>query len=354
LKCRVSITDILTRYGLLDELEETPQGYEGTCPFCGSDALKVNTRKNVWFCFGECKEDAEEGRAHNGGNILDFVARKEGVSVKAAAAKIAAWFPASGGAEHKEVPEGVQPNEAEPEPGPGEAAGEGQRSASTSAPEASPSEPPKEDLSSENFPREDLPSDDLTARANKPLEFTLKSITFEHPALEGLGVERKTLEAFGVGYFTGKGMMRNKVVVPFHNADGQLVAYAGYVPETRSYTYPRGFDPRLELYNVWRAAETALRNTCVVLVTDLLNVLRLYDLGVRCAVAMPTETIFPPQIKALHSLVGDGGPVDFAPSTKAYVDTLAELLPHFHVRLHRYYNGSEDELLAQLVSSLGW
>jgi hypothetical protein len=91
-----------------------------------------------------------------------------------------------------------------------------------------------------------------------------------------------------------------------------------------------------------------------VVVTDLLNVLRLYDFGVKRAVALPTETIFPPQLAQLRALVGDGGPVDFAPWTKEYVDTLAELLSYFHVRLHRYYLGSEDEFLSQLVSSLGW
>jgi hypothetical protein len=131
----------------------------------------------------------------------------------------------------------------------------------------------------------------------------------------------------------------------------QTETYAGYVPETRSYTYPKGFDPRLELYNAWRAANAAVCDAGVVVVTDLLNVLRLYDLGVKRAVALPTETLFPPQLAAIHSLVGAGGPVGFAPWTKAYVDTL---LPHFHVRLHRYYNGSEDELLAKLISSLGW
>jgi hypothetical protein len=30
------------------------------------------------------------------------------------------------------------------------------------------------------------------------------------------------------------------------------------------------------------------------------------------------------------------------------------LLPHFHVRVRRYYLGGEDEFLSQLVNSLGW
>ena len=88
LKERVSLTRILEHYGLIESLTETSQGYEGACPICGSDAFKANTEKNAWFCFGECKEKEEK----NGGNILDLVARKEGVSVKKAAVLIAEWF----------------------------------------------------------------------------------------------------------------------------------------------------------------------------------------------------------------------------------------------------------------------
>ena len=66
LKARVPITGILEHFGLLQAMSETPQGYAGTCPFCGGHAFKVNTEKNVWFCFGECKTKGEL----NGGNIL--------------------------------------------------------------------------------------------------------------------------------------------------------------------------------------------------------------------------------------------------------------------------------------------
>jgi hypothetical protein len=75
---------------------------------------------------------------------------------------------------------------------------------------------------------------------------------------------------------------------------------------------------------------------------------------VKRAVALPTEMIFPSQLAALCGLVGDGGLVDFAPWTREFGDRLAVLLPHFHVRVHRYYLGGEDEFLSQLVNSLGW
>jgi hypothetical protein len=92
LKERVSLRDILDHYGLADGLTETLHGFGGECPFCGSNAFKANTEKNAWFCFGECKAKAKETEGHNGGNILDFVARMEDVSVKKAAELISEWF----------------------------------------------------------------------------------------------------------------------------------------------------------------------------------------------------------------------------------------------------------------------
>ena len=331
LKGRVPITDVLAHYGILEGLEEAAHGYEGTCPFCGSKAFKVNVEKNVWFCFGACKTNAESSDASNGGNVLDLVARKESVSVKKAAALIAAWFP--------EAAQGAQPPNVAEEEATDETEGQGGT--------ASHQEPTSNTDTSPT-------AEDLTGRHNKPLDFTLKSVTFEHPVLDALGIERATLETFGVGYFTGKGMMHDKVVIPFHNADGLLVAYAGYAPNTRAYTYPKDFDPRLELYNVWRSSNIGVEATGVVVVTDLLSVLWLHELGLKRVVALPTETLFPPQLALLRDLVGDGGRIDFAPWTKEYVDTLAALLPHFHVRLHRYYQGSEDAFLSQVVHSLGW
>ena len=354
LKGRVSIEDILAHYGLFDELEESAQGYEGACPFCGSGSFKVNVERSVWFCFGECKSateaKAEGGGERNGGNILDFVARKEGVSVKSAAAKIASWFPKAGestrpDARDRAMSNGKETGEDEPKKA---TQGNTVRTV-TSKPTATEGEGIVTPEAVEAFREEDL-----TGRKNKPLDFTLKSLTVEHPVLDGLGLARATLETFGVGYFTGKGMMHDKVVIPFHNAEGLLVAYAGYAPETRAYTYPKDFDRRLELYNVWRTSNIGVEATGVVIVTDLLSVLRLHELGVKRVVALPTETLFAPQLVLIRDLVGDGGLIDFAPWTKEYVDTLAALLPHFHVRLHRYYNGSEDEFLSQVVHSLGW
>jgi hypothetical protein len=45
-------------------------------------------------------------------------------------------------------------------------------------------------------------------------------------------------------------MLGNHIVIPVHNTSRELVAYAGYHPEERTYTYPPKFRRELELYNL--------------------------------------------------------------------------------------------------------
>lgn len=92
----------------------------------------------------------------------------------------------------------------------------------------------------------------------------------------------------------------------------------------------------------------------VVLVTDVFNVLRLYEYGVRNVMALPTEKIYEPQLDLIESLVGLGGNVDFVPWTLEYRDVMDALSARFYVRLHRYYQGSEDEFLRQVVANLDY
>jgi hypothetical protein len=197
----------------------------------------------------------------------------------------------------------------------------------------------------------DVVDSHLLTRRNKPLNFTLQSIDREHEALDHLQLSRETLDTFDVGYFTGKGMMHHKIVLPFHNKDGLLVAYVGFKEGGGKPTFPRPehFDRRLEVYNVCRAERAGLYMDDVVLASDVLNVLRLHDLGIDRSVALPTERIYAPQLALLQRLVGSGGRVHYVPWTREYGENLRLLAEHFHVRLHRYYEGSEDEFLATVA-----
>jgi len=364
LKERVSLRDILDHYGLVEGLTETPHGFEGACPFCESHAFKANTEKNAWFCFGACRAKARETDGHSGGNILDFVARLEDVTVKKAAELIAGWF--------LEYPAPATPRKTPtvPRSQAREAHTEEPKKATESSKPQEPTAPvslarketkPKDapDTTAEGQGREtgikQGLAEDLTSRTNPPLTFTLQSIVVDHPELTCMGLERETLRYFGVGYFTGKGMMHGKVVIPFHDKESRLVAYVGYSPQDGSFTYPKAFDRRLELYN-YPLCEVGLGldHSGVVLVTDILNVFRLYELGVHHVLALPSPAIHTPQLDLNESLVGPGGAVEFVPWTKHYNENLQRLSERFHIRLHRHHLGSEDEFIAQVAQTLDW
>jgi hypothetical protein len=47
------------------------------------------------------------------------------------------------------------------------------------------------------------------------------------PYLAQRGVDSKTAAHFGIGFYPGKGLMEGRIVIPIHNEEGILVAYAG-------------------------------------------------------------------------------------------------------------------------------
>lgn len=78
-KSNVPITEVLDHYQV--KLQRKGAELVGLCPFCRSQGFKANTERNCWKCFS-CKD---------GGNILDFVAKKELCTVHQAAGVIATW-----------------------------------------------------------------------------------------------------------------------------------------------------------------------------------------------------------------------------------------------------------------------
>ena len=41
------------------------------------------------------------------------------------------------------------------------------------------------------------------------------------------GIANETASEFGVGFYPGPGLMHGRLVIPIHNADGELIAYCG-------------------------------------------------------------------------------------------------------------------------------
>src|SRR6266700_2105933 len=83
IRARVTMEQVLDHYGVLDTFKRNGNRLSGPCPIHGGSnptQFRIDTDKNLWNCFSECK---------NGGNVLDFIARKEDVSIHDAAIKAA-------------------------------------------------------------------------------------------------------------------------------------------------------------------------------------------------------------------------------------------------------------------------
>jgi DNA primase len=231
IKQRVTLRMVINHYGI--ELRPVgPNTLRGKCPLPshGSEKSKesftATLNKGVGGAWACQSQSCVKSRGRIGGNVLDLVAAIESCSIRDAAIKLQTWFlvPAAGdhhapaGKEpHAESSEGKEPNNrAELVSGKTDSVGE--------------------------------------SETNKPLVFTLQNIDHAHAYLNERGITEETAQKFGVGYFAGKGTMHNRLVVPIHNPEGELVAYAGRSLDGSEprYKFPAGFHKSLELFNLNR------------------------------------------------------------------------------------------------------
>src|ERR1022692_2968374 len=207
IKEAVTLGQVLDRYGV--KLKRIGKELCGPCPIHQGDGTRsfhANTEKNAFHCFS-CQAK---------GNVLDFVAAMEKCSVRDAALKLQGWFLISG--------TGEAPAASQKQP--------------------TGSQPAREEAGERGAP-------------NKPLGFRLKGIDHRHPYLAQRGIDPETAEYFGVGFFSGKGSMSGKIVIPIENEAGELVAYAGRSIDGSEpkYKLPAGFKKSQVLYNLARALE---------------------------------------------------------------------------------------------------
>src|SRR5215471_6631076 len=184
IKRGVSLESLLRDYGV--ELRRSgPDQYRGRCPIHGGegrDAFHVNLARNIFHCFA----------CGTRGTVLDFVAAMEGCTLRQAAEKLQAQ------------------------------------------------------ATSLNGPAPSLRAKELVTekrRVLSPLEFVLRGVDTAHPYLAIRGIESSTAAHFGVGFYAGPGLLSGRLVIPIHNAQGELVAYCGRSLDGAAprYRFPSGF-----------------------------------------------------------------------------------------------------------------
>jgi DNA primase len=214
IKDAVSIETVLANYGIrLHRLDG--QHFRGPCPLPAHTSKSsrhcfiVNTHKNAWACHSDSCVAARGGRI--GGNVLDFVSAMESCSIREAALKLQNSFVV-----------------VSPLPSVSRAP---TRSARATAPSA--------------------------GESNNPLWFALRRLDPSHPYLAERGIDAETVRHFGVGYNHGIGSMAGRIVIPIHDEDGILVAYAGRAVDRMEpkYRFPPRFRKSLVLFNLHRAAK---------------------------------------------------------------------------------------------------
>lgn len=232
IKQRVNVRMVLNHYHI-DWLREKGDELRGRCPVHkgeGQSTFHVSLSKNAFQCFS-CKAR---------GNVLDFVAAMEQCSVREAAVKLQEWFAIPESATASAAPTG----QAKPE-------------AATSDVGESPAD-------------------------NRPLSFQLKGLDPAHPYLQSRGISRETAEEFGLGFFSGRGFMHGRIVIPIHDEHAMLLAYAGRTVDTTEpkYKLPAGFHKSLVLYNLHRALErNGEKVSTAVLVEGFFDCIRMHAAG---------------------------------------------------------------------------
>lgn len=252
IKAEVGIESVLARYGV--RLRRVGGELRGACPLPthtsrrSRDSFSVNPARQAWSCRSQSCMAARGGTP--GGGLLDLVALLEHCSIRDAALRLHAW------------------------------SGRGLVS-------------PRPVV---------VPNDDAARTApNRPLSFALQYIDGHHPYLARRGLAAETIRRFGIGFYGGRGMLRGRIVIPIHDAQGALVAYAGRAIDGQDpkYRFPRGFRKSLVLFNLHRVLQTGART--VVVVEGFFDALTVSQAGYASVVALMGSTLSRPQADLLTS-----------------------------------------------------
>jgi DNA primase len=318
----VSMEMILAHYNV--RLRKVNSTYlRGKCPLPthtskeSGDSFGSDTTKNAWACLSDSCVKARSGK--KGGNVIDFAAVMENCSIRAAAVTLQNWF-------------SIPPN---------------------SAPEKRQADHSETKLIS-GKEKKGTDTPDLST-SNRPLEFTLKSIDATHEYLTTRGITKETAEHFGVGFFSGKGSMAGRVVIPICNREGELIAYAGRSIDDGDpkYKLPGGFYKKLELFNVHRAIATGCES--VILVEGFFGCLHVHQSSVPSVVALMGSTLSDVQEETLAScfskavLLLDGD----EPGREAAVKMAERLVRRMFVKVINLPDGAQpDQLSSEEIRSL--
>lgn len=321
IKSALTMEQVLQHYSLLETFKRHGDSLSGPCPIhqgTNRTQFRVSVSKNIWNCFSECK---------HGGNVLDFIARMENVTIHAAALKAVEWFglPTTGvEAEAKSLP------------------------TVPSAVRRGRSDPPSTAVE--------------PGTPNPPLKFQLEKLEQNHPYLAERGLDPTTSLSFGLGY-CAKGMMAGHIAIPIRNAEGQLVAYAGRWPGeppegTPKYKLPPRFRKAMELFNLDRASQVP-SDQPLVLVEGFFGAIKLWQLGVKRVVALMGSTLSTAQADLIRRHTDSRSRVlvmldEDEAGRAGREDIVQRLAPAVFIKVHAFERDGQqpEDLTAEEIAAL--
>jgi DNA primase len=329
IKAAITMERVLEHYSLLGRFKRTGDNLSGPCPIHKGNnpsQFRVSTSKNIWNCFSECK---------HGGNTLDFIARMENATIHAAALKAIEWFGLDRDAMKADSAQQEEADETDPQ-------------------NKSKTVPAKQAAKPAAKPESSAP--------NKPLKFRLDKLEREHPYLIEHGLTFETIVDFGVGY-CAKGMMAERIAIPIHDSEGNVVAYAGRWPGepeegTPKYKLPQGFRKSLELFNFDRAIKEGAESPLII-VEGFFDCMKLHQHGCKKVVALMGSTLSAAQEELIRKVTDHKSQIivmlDEDEAGRAGREDIAVRLSKFSfVRIHAFEkeNQQPDNLSAEEVAAL--
>jgi len=332
LRAALDFERVLEHYGV--EVKRKGKQHHGYCPLPNhngkrnSPSFSANLERGIFQCFG-CGAK---------GNVLEFAALMEkadpqdGTALREVALKLQQRFCPGLGNTHAE-----QKPTAE----------------SKSAPAPKPA-----------------PKDESPVIVNAPLDFELKGLDSTHPYLLGRGFTPEIIEKFGLG-FCSRGMLKDRIAIPLHDAAGALIGYAGRVVNDNAinednprYRFPgerkrdgKVFEFRKTqfLYNGYRIKAPV---DDLIVVEGFVSVWWIVQNGLPGVVATMGADCSEMQAKIIVSLVKPTGRIWIVPdgdkAGERHAQTLLALLsPHRFVRWVKMAEGQQPTNLTkeQLKSS---
>lgn len=285
-KEHADFTAVLAHYGLKPGRPRKDGEAVIPCPFHDDrePSCSISAEKRSFHCFG-CEAK---------GNILEFVADMEGLNrkteLRSAAERLAAICGIALSPRHEPLERSRMPQDGAGSPKPG----------------VRP--PPRSNAPGAAVQRAQAASQSANMERNELRPFGLKYVSHDHPYLRERGFDPKAAAELELGHYTGKGLMRGRIVIAIHDwwpdeaEPSRLVGFVGRWPdsdvpqEELRWMFPEGFHKSVVLYNLHRVAG----RKHLYVVEGFFDALRLHRLGYP-AVALMGRSISDEQVELLWS-----------------------------------------------------